>query len=542
MKKISIALVWVFTLLFTVNACCEESREEGAEVQVSGYVYTKCVPLMDGYIYCMNGDRGEILKPNGHRLYLMSEYTAPYSMGYADGEKEGSLLPISYPQGERGHIFIISSPSKKAMGLINDSYEMVAPVEYDDIKPMGAHYFMFTKEDKKGILSAFSGRVVGEAKSDDDIYIGDDMLHFAFANVFTEKGKEYVNADFYTYKGDIIQSLKSEELATSPNYDSESKTFKDNSGITYRKFCSQYAYKYVEQPQKDEVSKPWEFNGYDAFKPSISGEIKSDRINPDYYFKEKKIGDKTYYAVFAKQRILRYGDKKVSYRDMYDNSDPQDKNEGAIFYARYAHFISLSQYGHFQNGISRLEFCILMINTYMRDRGLDISDYAEGVDISDIKFTDTDDVYIRLAVKLGLIDAEINSEFKPYDTITRADAAICLDRLSRLMKTRGSISSRRFPDTWHCSREQKKALKNLSKLKNANLGYVIMTEDGKFHPDDNLTAEEAYGMAYRLATYNGAGSYEYMNPAEFAGCIALCLAGIVYLIYKRKERIKKQKR
>lgn len=535
MKKIIFALTCIFTLQFSANAYAKE-------VQISNYRYTKCVHLMDGYTYCMNGERGEILKPSGHKAYSMSEYTAPYSMGYSDyGLNHENLLPISYPQGEIGTVFIIYSPEKNAMGLMNQSSQIIAPVEYDVIRLMGPNYFWFSKGDKCGILSALDGHVVGETEM--SVYIGDDMSHYAFADIFTENGMEYANAEFYNENGYKIQKLEAELLSTSPRYDSENKAFIDSYGNTYRKVNLGNGFKYVELPQDDITFNPWEFNGYDAVKPSITGEIKSDRVDNKYYFKEKKIGDKTYYAVFADVVKSPEGYSKVGYGedDTYSTMSYNVNTECIPWIYKDNSrdtFISISQYCRYTDSISKLDFCILLLNTYMYDKGLDIADYAESVDISDIYFNDTDDVYIRLAVKLGLIDAENNSEFKPYDKLTRAEAAVCFDRLSKLMENKGSVLGRRFSDMGGCSHEQKRALTSLSKLKNARFGYVIMTEDGKFYPDKNISTEDAYAIAYRLATYNKSGGHEYMDWVEFMGWSALCAAGVVYLVYKRKKRKK----
>ena len=531
MKRLIFGVICASVLLSPINIY-------GREIQISDYRYTKCVHLMDGYTYCMNGERGEILNPGGHKIYSTSDYTAPYEMGFTSSTlyKGGELLTISYPQGETGNRFIIYSPEKQAMGLINEHSEIIAPVEYSSIRLMGPNYFGFYRQGKRGILSAEDGHVVAETER--EVYIGDNMLNYAFADVFTENGRQYAIAEFYNRDGLKIQSLEGEELSTSPFYDTDNKAFKDRYGNTYRKVNLGDGYKYIEYatPTSEEFM-PWEYNGYDILKPSNQGEIKSDRVDNSYIFKYKEIGDKTYCAVFAEVSDNPDEPVSVGYYDFY-SSPTRSENTACVSWIpkECSSLVSISQYNCFINNISRQDFCILLLNAYMFDQGLDITDYAGQVDISDIKFSDTDDVYIRLAVKMGLINPCINSEFKPYSPLTRAEAAVSFSRLSKLMENKGSGLGRHFSDISNCTGEQKKALRSLSKLNNANLGYVIMTEDENFYPDENISTEDAYAIAFRLATYNKAGGHEYMDWVEFLGWLALCTVGVCCLIYKRNKR------
>lgn len=529
MKKRTIAMAWAFTLLFTVNAYSEE-------IQISDYRYTKCEHLMDGYTYCASGDRAEILKPSGHKLYSMSKYTAPYSMGYEDSENHPNLLTITYPQGENGHTFIVYSPSKKKMGLMNKTSEIIAPLEYNDIRLMGPNYFFYYKNEKRGVLSALDGHVMGE--TDMYVYIADDMLHYAFADIFTKNGREYASAEFYNSEGKMIDSFEGKELSSLSNYDSEKRSFKDSFGNNYRKLSLGNGLKYIELPWNDPSFYPWEFNGYDAIQPSMNGESASDRVNDDYYFKEKIIADKTYYAVFANLSDSDKAATEISYESDDRKSSITDSESADCFQLmREDNFISISQYCCFEDNMTKRELCILLLNTYMYDQGLDIADYAKDIDISDVGISD--DVYIRLALKLGLIDAEPDSDFNPYDTITRGEAAICFDRLARLMGNKGSLFGRPFFDTFFCSGEHRKALRHLSKLKNADLGYVIVSEDGKIDPLSSLNAEDAYKVAYKLATYNKAGSYKYILIKDILICLVSGLVGTACFVFIKKRRAKR---
>gem|GEM_PF-6780650 len=62
MKRLIFGVICASVLLSPINIY-------GREIQISDYRYTKCVHLMDGYTYCMNGERGEILNSGGHKIY-----------------------------------------------------------------------------------------------------------------------------------------------------------------------------------------------------------------------------------------------------------------------------------------------------------------------------------------------------------------------------------------------------------------------------------------------------------------------------------------
>ena len=138
--------------------------------------------------------------------------------------------------------------------------------------------------------------------------------------------------------------------------------------------------------------------------------------------------------------------------------------------------------------INRLEVCQL-INNFLTHKGIEIAK-AE-----DYSFEDTYDIAVKNSYLLGLIDGKSETEFAPYDYITREEFAKILSRTYSYLNN-DSIESR---DLNYIDRDRisEYAVDDVKKV--TQLGLMHGNENGEFEPQNNITKEEVIVTLLRLS-------------------------------------------
>ncbi len=100
------------------------------------------------------------------------------------------------------------------------------------------------------------------------------------------------------------------------------------------------------------------------------------------------------------------------------------------------------QYGY-QNNITRLDFCKLVVQMLMV-KSASISNETAfisyyGIDINSDPFTDTSDKYVKIAYDLKIVNGTGDNMFSPYNTITRQEAATMLQRAAAVFEFTNSV-------------------------------------------------------------------------------------------------------
>lgn len=143
--------------------------------------------------------------------------------------------------------------------------------------------------------------------------------------------------------------------------------------------------------------------------------------------------------------------------------------------------------------ITREEFCELAVLLYEKTKG----ETAEA--ISPNPFTDTKNVQILKAAKLGITTGTTTTTFSPKVLINREQCAAMLFRAIKAINPDGDYSIagvKDFPDQKYISGYAVEATKYMSKM-----GIIAGDAKGNFMPKATTSAQEAtgYGMATREA-------------------------------------------
>lgn len=147
--------------------------------------------------------------------------------------------------------------------------------------------------------------------------------------------------------------------------------------------------------------------------------------------------------------------------------------------------------------ITRREFCNLAVNTYCTKGKTGVASY---VDKDEKPFSDTDDINVAIAYRLGLVSGTGEGRFSPDKPITRQEAAVMLYNLAKLLglkQTEGS--GKNFIDDDHFADWAFDSVYNICQYVDIN-GRAVMSGkgDGKFSPWNYYTREEAAATMVRI--------------------------------------------
>lgn len=154
----------------------------------------------------------------------------------------------------------------------------------------------------------------------------------------------------------------------------------------------------------------------------------------------------------------------------------------------------------YRRGITREEFCRLMVRLVERESGTGIDNClaARGVLRQD-SFTDTDNPDILAANALGIVNGRSETLFDPSGAINRQEAAAMLARTARLfgLKPAGGET---FGDTQGLPDWAAESIAFVSGLSDPSTGSKVMggTGGGNFSPLGGYTREQAALTALRL--------------------------------------------
>lgn len=148
----------------------------------------------------------------------------------------------------------------------------------------------------------------------------------------------------------------------------------------------------------------------------------------------------------------------------------------------------------FRGNITRLEFCEMAVGMLFN------MDNEIQLIRSGTEFSDTNSYSVKLAYRLGLVDGDAGSSFRPDDEITRQEAAVLMRKILEL-------SEESLPGA------ESGLLRGLSDLESIEpwaldavgamleCGILTADENGRFQPQDGLTNEQALVATVRLYDY-----------------------------------------
>lgn len=140
----------------------------------------------------------------------------------------------------------------------------------------------------------------------------------------------------------------------------------------------------------------------------------------------------------------------------------------------------------YTNNITRLEVCQLVDNFLMI--------HGMKTDSSDISpFEDTSDPAVESLYSIGIINGKSESEFYPYDNVTREETAKILSGLCDAVGITSTEPGIKYVDTSEISDWAVNYVEHMSAL-----GLFVGDDENKFNPKSNLTKEELIITLLRL--------------------------------------------
>ena len=140
------------------------------------------------------------------------------------------------------------------------------------------------------------------------------------------------------------------------------------------------------------------------------------------------------------------------------------------------------------NNINRLEVCQLLDNMLTKYE-IELPKSADNM------FEDTYDIAVKNLSSLNIINGKSETEFAPYDYITREEFAKILSRTYSYLNN-DSIESRDF-NYIDRDRISEYAVDDVKKV--TQLGLMHGNENGEFEPQNNITKEEVIVTLLRLS-------------------------------------------
>lgn len=167
---------------------------------------------------------------------------------------------------------------------------------------------------------------------------------------------------------------------------------------------------------------------------------------------------------------------------------PSDWAEGYVTDAVERGYVPRLNQINYMGDVTRLEVCQLAAS-YLKAQG-----YEEKEE--DNPFTDTNDSAVILLYNAGVIDGKSDTEFYPYDFITREELAKVLSNLYAL--TGGEKAEQTYEVAYADSNEISGwATEYVDKM--SALGILKGDEKGNFNPKSNTTKEQVIITLLRMA-------------------------------------------
>jgi hypothetical protein len=248
----------------------------------------------------------------------------------------------------------------------------------------------------------------------------------------------------------------------------------------------------IDKPEGVEY-KPYLYNpDYIHWSDGAQPYIETD---DSYTIKSKTIGDKTYYALF-KTISDSENDEDISPKEQ-----PSDLSSENIKKATADGLLYNNSNCRYEDAITRNDFCILAVEAYCKLQGMDIDEYIKNnnITLDYDKFKDTDNVYVLLADKLGIMNGTEENTFSPTEYMTRQQAVVVINNIANLTGLKPNAPKVNFIDTKYYASWAKDAIFNVTSINNIK-GTPIMqwVEPNKFSPWMYYTREQAYTDVYTI--------------------------------------------
>ena len=173
------------------------------------------------------------------------------------------------------------------------------------------------------------------------------------------------------------------------------------------------------------------------------------------------------------------------------NTPPSDWAKESIATAQELKITDNTKVYSYTENISREEFCELIYNLI----NVSHSD-IRFVDALPVLFDDTDNQIVMFLNKLGIIEGKSDSEFAPYDFLTREEAATIIIRMvNKIMPMPATEMWFEYEDIDSISEWAVDSVQTIS-----NMGFMNGVGDNKFAPKDTYTVEQAIATLVRVYT------------------------------------------
>ncbi len=179
----------------------------------------------------------------------------------------------------------------------------------------------------------------------------------------------------------------------------------------------------------------------------------------------------------------------------------------SINYGIWLDIVPLELQKDYTAKITRKEFCTLAVYNFLHSQyHSDFEDYInfKGIDVENSPFDDTDDKYVVLAYRLGIVNGRSENTFAPDDFITRQEAAVMLCNLINVYTFDGleliQKKSRDFADKSYFADWAKESIDIISSpLADGKTAIMEGTGNNKFSPWYNYSREQAIATMVRIA-------------------------------------------
>lgn len=470
--------LFIHFCFFILISCCTSVYAKETETQLTDYRYENIYEGSDGYFFADAYD---------------GNYNSGF-LGYNDGEKT-SYYPKSVilrPNGTE-----IFEPGKYGVSYCTDD----AKSEFEYRFPQYENMFIVTDYNNSQIpkdkIIDTNGNVIFNLNKPCGTFLDRNTVMY---DLRLKKYSESDNSDYCVLSCSGIEN-PTDNITIFPN---------DFTDIQYA-----YWYDIKLNPAKGY----YQFNGVDNSTPSasagividkngnqikneiiddaefmpISYEIHSNSNDNGYFFKKKILCGKEYFALFKSENEFS--------KEASPNDTPSEWAKSQIEHATADGLLYNNANCRFKDPITRRDFCIIAVETFCKSQGMEIDEYIEknSIELDYHRFIDTDNAYILLAEKLGIVKGMSENTFAPNEYITRQQAAVMLSNMAKLSGLEENADRVNFTDTDFFADWAKEAILNVSAIKNPE-GTAIMagTEPDKFSPWMYYSREQAYVTIYRL--------------------------------------------
>ncbi len=387
-----------------------------------------------------------ILKPDGTELFMQGKY----SVNYCTSQNNDQNYVYIFPQNKNYFLTVSREKDKPQIFILDKSGDEVAKADSDghDIERLGFAGFL-DKEMSAAILGFVS---VPASKADGTeeiktyspaLFVPDKNSILTKSTMGTlqvkannDKSKFWLHTFYYNYPDDYPDELIKYVLPS--NYD----VLFDSKGNE------------IECPKGNEYSNlESEYGSFTPYSDSLVysvGNAEVKNIDKSYVFKSKVIGGKNYYALF---KLLNTGE---SVQSLVPTEKPSADKADAITKAYNEKLLYNNQMCRFKDNISRFDYAILATEVFCKAKGKTVEQYiSENNIIPDYEeFTDTDNVYLLLAQKLGILEPTGEKTLSPERGMSGKEADYMLKKLASLMGVNYTIPTEWANQTVPFSREQ----------------------------------------------------------------------------------------